>query len=568
MKPFPWQLGTFPEPSRRVIRGRGFEDPRTNFLQQREAERRRADAAKDAYESSRSNARAAWELAADLRVNTARSLSNRTNNFQGSAEVKAVRKNVLLKLLEDEWKAWTKEVVGKRGSCSKIEVLKAKAAALETAREEARLFIVEQALHKQRLSDNDYLRSFAAQARLEAVVESWEQDEFGRLAREKEVADKEAAFLGRWTPRIPVLGMDEPDAVARRMAARQASLQLAAALEENKVEQSLAKKEATSKDQAFLSKWIGLNHKGDVAYDNMYIWRNPAEALEESEMAAAAKISLDLDFDQICGEPESREQFARAFIEDLARQLGVEPHFVQITGFDRGSIVVSFKLLAGEGGRSPEALLAVLARAATAGQLFVAGAVATGFEVSLPPPTEQALAEALRAQERKEHLRLQAFNAHLAASRQAQMDAAAEEARRDARDAALREATALASERRLALSKAEQARREGLALEKLRREDIKTRLAAAAGQDSSPCGEEAFLWQRAEAEVERRRAASAVLAMAVERGRVEQLTARKVEAEEAKRERAAEKTQAEQACQQLHDVEEHAQRQKREQEMV
>lgn len=54
----------------------------------------------------------------------------------------------------------------------------------------------------------------------------------------------------------------------------------------------------------------------------------------------AAEISLNLNFEELCGDPERMENFKLRFIEDLAKQLGCDPSQIELEDLEPGSIKV------------------------------------------------------------------------------------------------------------------------------------------------------------------------------------------------------------------------------------
>jgi len=405
---FPWHLGSAPAPiQRRVKSGAGSSDPHAQFLAHRSTEQARQATAVALQGKTRLNARAAWEDAAEQRMETARSAREDAGRRLAAAQRKAARHERMQALYRGEWDGWVSALEARKWGAARpnLDTLRSQAASLQTAREEERQRTAREALDRRALAGADTLRPYAAQARLEAVVRAWEGDRAAREGEDARAAEAEEAFTARWTPRTPALSAPDPALEGeRRAAAARAAADLRDGWERNRADRALAAEAEAARDRAFVRRWVGMDQDPALTEDNMYIWRDPAAGSDGeaggAEEAVEATLALDLDFDATCGNPAAAEAFKAAFVADMAALLGVDPASLYVSGLEAGSVKVTFTIAAVSGGPSPADLIADLATAVAAGGVTVAGGGAKGIENTTPSAEKRALHNQKMAQRR------------------------------------------------------------------------------------------------------------------------------------------------------------------------
>jgi hypothetical protein len=550
---FPWQVGALEAPSyRRVIKGSGFADPTANFLSQRDAETRHVQNVHAAQRTANLHTKVAWEVGAKQRLDAARDARDEARSRQTTFESKASRRAMMQDLYQREWSGWIEasEQLRRDAASPPLETLRERVAKLQTARETERAQAASEALDRRAFEASDTARALSAQARLEAVAGAWEMDNEAKALARRQREEAAQNFQAHWTPRVaPPQAPDETEAAALRAGRILSQGALRTAWEGQRGEQAVAAEVDAARDKAFLHKWVGIDKDPDLTEDNMYIWRGDAAVDDDDEdetdaggngehpppASVSANITLDMNFEATCGNPEAQAAFEAQFIADMAQQLGCDPSMLQINGLQAGSIVVNFQIAGSSvgGGPTPSDLLNNLKAAVEAGGVVVAGGGATKM-VDLTPSKEALAKQQQRLAQRKAYDKYVQDNARLMEYRSVQKAETAageraEELGRVAADAASLELERVKQQRRQEEERhlAQLAWEEQRASEIERAAAIKLEVAEEAARLAAGGSSPELIWQRAEAELQRRQSASSKLKAEVQAGLEAQLTARR-----------------------------------------
>ena len=132
-------------------------------------------------------------------------------------------------------------------------MLKEKVQKLQEERERVRAKAVEEAYRRQALAENAELRPWAAQARLEEVVDQWERDRQEKSAQAQAARDKQHEFHQNWTSAVPA--PVEPSQEAREDERRSLQEELSTHWAANIVDRELHERSEQLREQQFLQKW-------------------------------------------------------------------------------------------------------------------------------------------------------------------------------------------------------------------------------------------------------------------------------------------------------------------------
>ena len=171
------------------------------FQRQREADELLRYQTEEVTRRKLLNRRAAQEEAGLLRAAQAREERMDDASLEKSVEHKKERRAKLKALYKREWDGWVANVEAEANEKDTLEDLRYQVGEMQYDREQARQRVLKEK-QLQRLAQDDTLRPWTAQARLEAVVNKWESDEEVRRQRQADAVAHEQGFMEGWTPTV------------------------------------------------------------------------------------------------------------------------------------------------------------------------------------------------------------------------------------------------------------------------------------------------------------------------------------------------------------------------------
>jgi len=555
----PWHVGSAPAPEhKRVVSGNGFNDPRVNFLSDRANEQARQESMRSNYRRNRLNARAAWEIAAEQRLEAAQKTREEAQRRLKNHKDETKRKDTLRNLYHNDFEGWLSESsrLKKEKDSPSLEKLREKVQTIQTARDTERSNLVNQARDRIAVSNADLLRPYEAQARLEEVVDSWSQDNHTKKQLQEQAKENENNFFNKWTPRYDNIVSDSQNLNNNRLSNEELKEQeikksienyeikknkqseLNKEWNKNRIDRITHLEDEKTKEKQFLNKWIGE----DKNVDNMYVWRDPAQEVKDlgdDTEVVVAELTLDLDFHHTCGDPEKAKAFQDYFINDLANKLGCDVSCIVINGLSEGSVIVNFVIQTNPSqkeGKGAKDLLSNLDHIVQSG-VPIGGGPCKGLK-DKTPNTEKIEQQKMKLLQRNSNLTYLDYNLELAKHRSWKKKTEENEEKEKARLDAERDQWALEEQKRKDMEKHAAEKEAYLRMEEERRLDqlrADEMKALKDNEGASLMGQESLLWRRADAEVAARRKATAILAQEVEEGRKQQYALRQAKEEENRR---------------------------------